>query len=112
MDRTLRTSAILIQAITIDQFLEVMPEITSAAGDPHKKYIPQHFKGVKAQVPANAVVNKSASPKKDKIAFCVYCKNKGHLQADCWDELTMDNRCRNLHFFQVFAASHVSDKHR
>lgn len=83
---SLRASATLIQAETIDQFLDKMHSLTLAFGDPSKKTPPVPVKPVNSKdYPKKEETTCKTSPPSDssKELFCVYCRTKGHTRDNC-----------------------------
>ncbi|KYQ59431.1 hypothetical protein ALC60_01547 [Trachymyrmex zeteki] len=83
---SLRASATLIQAETIDQFLDKMHSLTLAFGDPSKKTPPVPVKPVNSKdYPKKEETTCKTSPPSDssKELFCVYCRTKSHTRDNC-----------------------------
>jgi len=57
--------------------------VISASGESSKRFTSFSDKTGKPKTPTDSV-SKSTSPNKDKSAFCVYCKNKRHIRAECY----------------------------
>ncbi|XP_067214809.1 uncharacterized protein [Linepithema humile] len=78
---SLRATAASLDAITVDQFLEKMHNITIVSGDLGKKQ--SSFYKAEKMKPSDSTVKNIDSTKVNKDNFCVYCKNKGHIRSDC-----------------------------
>ncbi|KYN18146.1 hypothetical protein ALC57_09547, partial [Trachymyrmex cornetzi] len=85
---SLRASASLIQAETIDQFLDKMHSLILAFGDPSKKTPPVPVKPVnsKDNIKKEETTSSKIGPSTDssKEVFCVYCRTKGHTRDNCF----------------------------
>lgn len=83
----LRSVATALRTITIDEFLNEMHSIALSYGDNTKKISPANTgkeKGKTAQGTTEKSDSTSKISKNQKDVFCVYCRAKGHLRADCY----------------------------
>nr|XP_012223793.1 PREDICTED: uncharacterized protein LOC105673036 [Linepithema humile] len=79
----LRGMALLLGAGSTDKFLELMHELIITYGDEYKRSPPPTKKFFKEKSNGSTTtIGKSAELPKD--AFCVYCRTKGHMRADCF----------------------------
>ncbi|KYN26663.1 hypothetical protein ALC57_03963 [Trachymyrmex cornetzi] len=77
---SIRASASMIQAESLDQFLEKMHVLPLAYGNP-KKLPSSSLKMIKNEVVTSEKVN--SFPDSSKDLFCVYFRTKGHVRDDC-----------------------------
>ncbi|XP_067212248.1 uncharacterized protein [Linepithema humile] len=82
-NQPLRGMATLMGAESTDKFLEQMHGLTMSYGDTNRRSPPPYkkFDDNKAKGP---VASKEKSTDSSKDIFCVYCRTKGHLRADCF----------------------------
>lgn len=79
----LRGMATLLSAESTDKFLEQMHELTIAYGDTNKRSPLPTKKFDKDKTKSSATSNRKLTDS-TKDTFCVYCRTKGHLRADCF----------------------------
>ncbi|XP_024880065.1 uncharacterized protein LOC112459926, partial [Temnothorax curvispinosus] len=82
--RSLREAAAVLHCATVDEFLEEMHRITSVSAEPTRKIHHQEIKNDKVKNSEDTVPKDSSVSKSDKDVFCVYCRAKGHVRADCY----------------------------
>ncbi|KYN17143.1 hypothetical protein ALC57_10582 [Trachymyrmex cornetzi] len=82
---SLRATATALRAISINEFLNQMYEITSAFNSHQKKSSPLPTKK-KEKSPSSPLSpsKEKPQPKFSRDITCAYCKAKGHLKADCF----------------------------
>ncbi|XP_024881129.1 uncharacterized protein LOC112460599, partial [Temnothorax curvispinosus] len=82
--RSLRETAAAFHCATVEEFLEEMQRITSVSAEPTRKVHHQEVKNDKVKNSEDTVPKDSSVSKSDKDVFCVYCRAKGHVRADCY----------------------------
>ncbi|KMQ90759.1 hypothetical protein RF55_9447 [Lasius niger] len=83
----LRGTAAVLQVDSVDEFLEQMHHITTSFSSRKANVGVKQLD--KSKIPGVSS-EKESSQKIDKDLFCVYCRAKGHVQADC-----LNSRKRN-----------------
>ncbi|XP_036146891.1 uncharacterized protein LOC118646976 [Monomorium pharaonis] len=82
---SLRELAAVLKVTTVDEFLEEMHRITLASGEPGKKQSSPSGKPIQKSKNTNESSEKNVDQlRATKDLYCVYCRNKGHLRADCF----------------------------
>lgn len=85
---TIRGAAAIIRANTLDEFLEEMHKITLSFGSLFKKEFSSHSRSDKTRNSSGVTSPKGDKSDKDqkdiKKNFCVYCRTRGHIKANCF----------------------------
>ncbi|KYM94577.1 hypothetical protein ALC62_14787 [Cyphomyrmex costatus] len=86
---SLRASAAVLQANTLDEFIHLMQEVTTSFAANFKKS-PTPIRKGNSKVSPSSSTNTTSSPTKkpqakiDKDIICAYCKKSGHIKKDCY----------------------------
>lgn len=84
--RSLKKTAASLRFNSVDHFLDSMHQITSVSADQDRRSLPSH-KPLQSKESAGKFSSKDNQPnskENGKDKFCVYCKNRGHLHANCF----------------------------